>query len=688
MTKSSKILEEFISRGEHINAIVEDIYEYSKMEEFLTMKKSSLIRIFRKLRRVDSRFICELVSNISKHQDIDVGELVYSMPFDTKEKLELLCKVESSKIDRTTLKILNDMNRRIIDVEEKCSKHGSNIKDVAVNLKKIYDFLKKHEFGLDQILYKGTITGANELDMLTIDGLTSVSAQDETSRPDVYVDNLTRFKNDNRMRNKRRRSSIINDKTTEFQHNNENSFKPDNDEYKTDIKPSSNVRTNDGDNTDPNAPLLKYRGNNSDINFSKELVMSLEKYEKISKYVEEILEDDPKMPDKLDKDVHRCVINNDIRSLKWILHDNSELIEKKNDDGKTPLILAAEFGYYEICQLLVHKGANIEERCHNKCTALMYASSRGNFDIAQYLLRNGAEVDSRDKDLNTPLIIACEFGHIDVCHLLIKYNADVDARNESFGNTSLMVACERGFYECARLLLVNHANVCATNFDGHTALLFAAKNGHLSVVELLLLYDVNVNEISERFGKTPLIYASINGHADVCDLLLRNGANVNARNQHGFTALMYAAHNGQKGCCEALLNFGADINMKNNDGNTALIIAASRGFNSVVDLLLERNSNTEIKNRSGISALIAASRNGHLECVKSLLIFGADPNEKTNYGYTPLMYASRNNYPEIAKILIDHHAIRNENNNYGLNALTYAERNEHEEIIDILKNYY
>ena len=86
-------------------------------------------------------------------------------------------------------------------------------------------------------------------------------------------------------------------------------------------------------------------------------------------------------------------------------------IDKTNGFGKTPLMLAAQYGYLDSVKLLLANGADInrqtaEANCwgeedgfciaHGKRTALMYAAQEGQFDVVKYLVEQGADVSLQD----------------------------------------------------------------------------------------------------------------------------------------------------------------------------------------------------------------------------------------------------------------------------------------------------
>lgn len=88
------------------------------------------------------------------------------------------------------------------------------------------------------------------------------------------------------------------------------------------------------------------------------------------------------------------------------------LIDKRDADRWTPLMLAVREGHLEVAKLLLRSGATLEARDSDKWTALHVAAANGHPQCCQLLLDRGANPRAVDENKRTPLHWAtrCEPG--------------------------------------------------------------------------------------------------------------------------------------------------------------------------------------------------------------------------------------------------------------------------------------
>ncbi|BDC35109.1 hypothetical protein Noda2021_10670 [Candidatus Dependentiae bacterium Noda2021] len=136
------------------------------------------------------------------------------------------------------------------------------------------------------------------------------------------------------------------------------------------------------------------------------------------------------------------------------------------------------------------------------------------------------------------------------CH--IAQSSDLRLRPQALLNSALIEAAKRGNVVQTNALLKKNANPNQGNMQKATALHFASYFGHVTIAELLVNAQAQVdaqNASSQDFtfpvisnkhgGVTPLMLACSRGNAAIVSYLLKKGAAVNQQDDVGQTALTY-----------------------------------------------------------------------------------------------------------------------------------------------------
>lgn len=233
-----------------------------------------------------------------------------------------------------------------------------------------------------------------------------------------------------------------------------------------------------------------------------------------------------------------------IEAAEWNLSDVVQLlldrgvnVNEKNDYGETALIVAAKSRSLDVMRLLLDRGAdpNIKGG-DDENSAILEASYYGDTPMIQLLLEKGARVDDTNDAGYTPLINLAERGNVEAVRLLLDRGADVNHQTEEpSSNTALAVASFAGHLEVVRLLLDRGANTELRTEEGWTALRQAVHNRKLDVARLLIEKGANVNA-QDDLGRTPLMRAAFDNQLEIVKLLLANGADPTLRAQNGDTA--------------------------------------------------------------------------------------------------------------------------------------------------------
>lgn len=128
-----------------------------------------------------------------------------------------------------------------------------------------------------------------------------------------------------------------------------------------------------------------------------------------------------------------------------------------DDDGDTPLHLAAKVGSLELVKYLIEKGCDASRRNEKSDTPLHAAALGGKLDTLKYLVNEkGCNAMSSGQYGRSVLHHACDCGAEDVVQYLIdELKMDPSYRDEN-DNTPLHIACMTGQLPVVKLLVEDH----------------------------------------------------------------------------------------------------------------------------------------------------------------------------------------------------------------------------------------
>ncbi len=162
---------------------------------------------------------------------------------------------------------------------------------------------------------------------------------------------------------------------------------------------------------------------------------------------------------------------------------DSENIDVRDVDGKTPLMHVIENGDDRLIKMMVESGTDVNASDNEGKSVLIYTITNGEDDGSdtKLVIENGAYVNARDMSGKTALMYATIEGDANTVKYLIKKGADVNAMDR-YGRTALMFAVMNRNEKIARILMDNGAvdtPACMTAYE------YASDSGYLDIADLL-----------------------------------------------------------------------------------------------------------------------------------------------------------------------------------------------------------
>ncbi|XP_076680396.1 ankyrin repeat-rich membrane spanning isoform X3 [Andrena cerasifolii] len=376
------------------------------------------------------------------------------------------------------------------------------------------------------------------------------------------------------------------------------------------------------------------------------------------------------------------ITDDNLAGLQNFLENKKVLVDDRDENGSTALILAAAKGKIHFVRELINHGADVNAEDGDNWTALLCAAKEGHTDVCLELLEHGADLEHRDMGGWTALMWATYKGRSPTVTMLLARGADVNAHG-NFHISSLLWAAGRGYPDIVKDLVAHGAKVNVGDKYGTTALVWTSRKGNVEIVDTLLKAGANV-DTAGMYSWTALLVATLGNHVDAVLLLLEHKPNVNALDKDGCTALAIACREGHHEIANALLNAGAYVNIQDRAGDTNLIHAVKGGHRGVVESLLKKYADVDIAGKDKKTATYIAVEKGNIPILKLLLNANPDLEIATKDGDTPLLRAVRSRNAEVVQLLLDKKAKVSATDKKGDTVLHIAMRARSKAIVEIL----
>jgi len=330
-------------------------------------------------------------------------------------------------------------------------------------------------------------------------------------------------------------------------------------------------------------------------------------------------------------DLQLAIEKGDLEIVKKHLDEDVGLLNKGDDEGKTPLHHAIEMEETGIAKYLIERGADINKADDEEESPLHYAASSGNLEIVNLLLEKGTatlnDVSSVKHDgfvgQWTPLHIACLNGHPDVVRLLLDRGADIEAR-DAVERTPLIITAESDNVEVAEILVDRGADINAQAIRDYTTLLLAARNRFEDLVNYLVSREADIQKDALLLA---FQMAVVNGLNTLYEYVQEKGLNVAEMKDRDPGIITAASAGGSIEVVESLARSGFDLEYTDSDGWTPLHYAASAGRVDMIGYIISKGVDMNARDKKGETAYNLAVLRGYAEAADRLKTAGADVSE-------------------------------------------------------------
>jgi ankyrin repeat protein len=315
-----------------------------------------------------------------------------------------------------------------------------------------------------------------------------------------------------------------------------------------------------------------------------------------------------------------AVKNNDLPIVKKLVEHDASIINLKDNSGNTPLHYAAINGSFEMTDILISAGADINAPNTLLNTPLHEALSNRKDELARMLIMKGADVKRQNSKGSSPLHIAVLNSQKPTVELLIEKGADLESRQIGQATPLNLITLMSDNYEIAKLLIEKGADINSRN----------------------------------RNGSTPLDNAAGFEAMKILDLLLDNKAEFDTANNGTVRMLRTAAFIGSSRLFRYVADKKGDELFKNDADNKILMSQALKGGSlEMVKILQSKNIPVDISpDFRGWTPLHYAVARNNPEMMEFLSKNGANINKRTLSGKSPYNIAEENENKELMNLIV------------------------------------
>ena len=230
-------------------------------------------------------------------------------------------------------------------------------------------------------------------------------------------------------------------------------------------------------------------------------------------------EDFPVTYSKDGKSLLMIAIENDSHNVLDMILVRGAYLEEEIEDGRTPIFYVRSS---EVLNKLVIAGADINKLDNKKESVISYFIKNKPFEYSEYLVIAGANLDVENDEGWTPIFDAVVSGNIKLVELMLERGGDFK-KEDVYGNIPIFYTNNEDML--LKLLEIKDYNLNMRNKKNENIFgeiyLRAVENGYVNVVKKL--FELGINPYYMSYGDSAIAIAKEKNNLEMIELLKSKG---------------------------------------------------------------------------------------------------------------------------------------------------------------------
>lgn len=230
-------------------------------------------------------------------------------------------------------------------------------------------------------------------------------------------------------------------------------------------------------------------------------------------------EDFPVTYSKDGKSLLMIAIENDSHNVLDMILVRGAYLEEEIEDGRTPIFYVRSS---EVLNKLVIAGADINKLDNKKESVISYFIKNKPFEYSEYLVIAGANLDVENDEGWTPIFDAVVSGNIKLVELMLERGGDFK-KEDVYGNIPIFYTNNEDML--LKLLEIKDYNLNMRNKKNENIFgeiyLRAVENGYVNVVKKL--FELGINPYYMSYGDSAISIAKEKNNLEMIELLKSRG---------------------------------------------------------------------------------------------------------------------------------------------------------------------